>query len=241
MESLEYIDNYFRGGRSEEERRQFEKRIQEDQSFAEEVAFYLSAANEARDLEWEVKKARFREIYEESKLSPTDQKVRKLWPWLSAAAVVAGLLIGIFMFMVPPSPRQLANRYVAKEFSLLDVTMGKADDLQRGINLYNSKKYAEALGHFEKIIRLNDSSYYKAIRYAGICCLRMRQYDKALKYFERLSAAKAFARPEVLFQALTYLERNKPGDKDKAKALLETIVQEDLEGKEFAQDVLDRM
>jgi tetratricopeptide (TPR) repeat protein len=240
MDSLEYIDNFYRGERTEEGRRQFEKRIMEDPAFAEEVAFYLSAASAAREMEWETKKDRFREIYELNKPRASDQKVRKLWPLISAAAILAGALIGIFMFMVPPSPRQLSHRYVAKEFSQLEVTMGKADVLQDGINLYNSKKYVEALRYFEKIIRQNDSSF-KAIKYAGICCLRIRQYDKALDYFEKLSKAKLFARPEVLYQAITFLERNKPGDKDKAKALLETIVREDWDGKDFAQDCLDRM
>ena len=158
----------------------------------------------------------------------------------SVAAAVTGVLIGLFMFMQPPSPRQLASRYIAKEFNLLDVTMGRADDLQNGINLYNNKKYAAALSHFEKMIQRNDSVHV-ATRYAGICCLRLRQYDKALNYFEKLSSAKLFAKPEVLYQALTLLERNKPGDRDNAKALLETIAHEDLEGKEFAQECLERM
>jgi len=239
MESLEYIDNYFRGERSEDERRQFEKRILEDQSFAEEVAFYLSAAQAARDLEWEAKKDRFREIYELSKPQPSDQKVKKLWPWAAAAAVLAGALIGIFMFMMPPSPRQLAHRYVDKEFSVMGIKMGLADDLETAKNLYNRSKYAAALEYFEKIIRQNDTNFL-ATKYAGICCLKLRKYDKALSYFEKFSKAKPFARPDVLYQALTLLERNKSGDKDKAKTLLETIVQEDLEGKEFAQDVLDK-
>ncbi|MFI5152399.1 MAG: hypothetical protein ACHQET_03650 [Chitinophagales bacterium] len=238
MDSLEYIDTYFRGKRTEAERRQFEKRILEEPAFAEEVAFYLSAAQAARELESEEKRNRFREIYEESRTIPSERKVRKLWPVYSAAAAVAGVLIGLFMFMQPPSPRQLASRYIAKEFNLLDVTMGRADDLQNGINLYNNKKYAAALSQFEKLIRQNDSSF-KAIEYAGKCCLRLRQYDKALDYFKKLSSARLYPKPEILYQALTLLERNKPGDKGNAKVLLKTIVEEDLEGKEFAQEVLD--
>jgi tetratricopeptide (TPR) repeat protein len=239
MDSLEYIDTYFRGERTEAERRQFEKRILEEPAFAEEVAFYLSAAQAARELESEEKRIRFKEIYEEIRTIPSERKVRKLWPvYSAAAAAVAGVLIGLFMFMQPPSPRQLASRYIAKEFSLLDVKMGRADDLQVGVSLYNSKKYASALGHFEKMIQRNDSVFV-ATRYAGICCLRLRQYDKALDYFKKLSSAKLFAKPEVLYQALTLLERNKPGDKENAKVLFKTIVEEDLEGKEFAQEVLD--
>jgi hypothetical protein len=62
MDSLEYIDTYFRGKRTEAERRQFEKRILEEPAFAEEVAFYLSAAQAARELESEEKRNRFRNL-----------------------------------------------------------------------------------------------------------------------------------------------------------------------------------
>ena len=43
MENLEFIENYFKGDNNEAQKKQFEKKITEDYTFAEEVAFYISA------------------------------------------------------------------------------------------------------------------------------------------------------------------------------------------------------
>jgi hypothetical protein len=42
-------------------------------------------------------------------------------------------------------------------------------------------------------------------------------------------------------QAVTLMERNQPGDTAKAKILLQKVVANDLEGKEFAQEWLKKM
>ena len=66
MDSLEYIDSYFKGGFSPEEARQFERSIQDDPVFAEEVAWYLSASVALKEELIEEKKNRFRELYSQS-------------------------------------------------------------------------------------------------------------------------------------------------------------------------------
>ena len=66
MENMEYIDSYFKGELPSGETGEFEKKIVEDPVFAEEVAFYLSALQAAREESTEEKKKRFREIYRQS-------------------------------------------------------------------------------------------------------------------------------------------------------------------------------
>ena len=81
----------------------------------------------------------------------------------------------------------------------------------------------------------------KAIENAGIASLRLQHYDKALEYFKQLeSHDKLYANPALLYQALTLMKRNNPGDTQMAKLLLQQIDHDDLEGKDVAHEWLKK-
>ena len=102
-------------------------------------------------------------------------------------------------------------------------------------------KFSEALAQFESIV-LNDSSVFTAEEYAGITALRLKEYDKALFWFEKLENHKGlYSNPALIYEALTMMNRNLPGDAAKVKQLLQKIISDDLEGKEFAQEWLKKM
>ncbi|HLA57984.1 MAG TPA: hypothetical protein VK622_04470, partial [Puia sp.] len=87
-----------------------------------------------------------------------------------------------------------------------------------------------------------DSSVFSAKEYAGITALRLKEYDRALSYFEQMETHKGlYSNPAQILQAVTLMERNRPGDAAKAKLLLKKIVSDDLEGKEFAQEWLKKI
>jgi tetratricopeptide (TPR) repeat protein len=240
--SLEYIDQYFQGTPLPEETSEFERRITEDPVFAEEVAFYLSARRILKEQAAEEKKSRFREIYAQNSLAPVIQKpVRNLWPYIAAAAMVVGLIFSWYLFIKPTPLQQLADNYITQNFGTLGVTMGTSEDnLQKGLRQYNDGQYKKALEVFEKLINLDNSNYI-AKRYAGITSLRLQQYDKALHYFKLLAdQPNLYANPGLFLQATTLLKRNLPGDKQSAKGLLEQVVQNDLEGKETAEQWLKK-
>jgi tetratricopeptide (TPR) repeat protein len=242
--SMEYIDRYFQATPPPEEVKEFEKRIANEPDFAKEVAFYLSAKQAAKGQLAEEKKSRFREIYFSSTPSSFMQKqkpVRKLWPYAAAAAVVTGLIICWALFIKQTSPQQLANNYIAQNFETLGVTMGNTEDeIQKGLHFYNEGKIKEALEQFEKLINL-DNSNFAAKKYAGIAALRLQHFDKALHYFKLLKDQPGlYANPGTFLQATTLLKRNLPGDKQTAKALLQEVVQNDLEGRETAAQWLKK-
>jgi tetratricopeptide (TPR) repeat protein len=250
MDNSEYIENYFSGTPVPEEAHLFEKRIESDPDFAEEVAFYLSAHTVAREIAQSEKKQQFRDIYQKSqkdsnlpviKTSKTTI-IRKLVYPVAAAAAVAGIVFGIYTMNSAVSPAKLAAQYEKEHLENLPVTMSsRSDSVQTGIRLYNEGKPAEALQQFEKIIQ-SDISSYTAKKYAGLACLRLKNYDKALGYFVQLGAYKElYSNPAIFYEALTLMERNQAGDASKAKLLLQQIVQNDLEGKETAQEWLKKM
>jgi tetratricopeptide (TPR) repeat protein len=250
LDNLEYIDTYFNGEQSAEETKEFEKKITDDSFFAEEVAFYLSArqvVKEQQEQTPEAKNERFRELYAKYKLgndstSPKkDTVMRRLSPYMAAAAIITAVVFGVITWPKPSSPGKLADKYIKEHFETLSVNMSSMEDsIQKGKHLFNDGKLKEALLQFESIIQ-NDTSSFEAKKYAGIVSLRLKEYDKAITYFLQLeNYTTLYANPGKFYHSLTLIKRNLPGDKQEAKKLLEQLVQQDLEGKETAEEWLKK-
>ncbi|HEV3222914.1 MAG TPA: hypothetical protein VGZ90_08555 [Puia sp.] len=250
MDNTDYIESYFTNELVPDQAREFEKRIESDPAFAEEVAFYLSALTVSREVAQTEKKENFKRLYQDDSIEDKipvkkisgARPLRKLIYYISAAAVVSGIIFGINTFTNTASPQELASQYEKENLQTLEVTMGgKTDSIQMGRNLYNAGKPAEALLHFEKIIH-SDSSNSTAKKYAGLSALKLKEYDRALTWFKELETySQDYANPALLYQALTLMDRDQPGDKANAKLLLKQVVKNDLEGKETAQEWLKKM
>ena len=240
MESLEYIESYFEKKLSPDETGKFEQRIKDEPNFAEEVSFYLASKQAAMSTLAEEKKNRFREIYQ-SKEVALPLRTLKLWPAVAAAAIVIGIVFGVFMWMKPVSTEQLADKYMQDNLKTLGVTMdSKENSLQTGLRLYNDSKYADALNQFESIIQ-SDTSDFTAVEYAGKTALQLKQYDKALYWFVQLENRPGlFSNPGKFYHALTLMKRNLPGDKDKSYQLLNEVVTNNLAEKNEAEKWLKK-
>jgi tetratricopeptide (TPR) repeat protein len=250
MDNTEYIESYFTNELVPDRAREFENRIESDPAFAEEVAFYLSALTVSREIAREEKREQFKILYQENSTASqipvrnisVKRPFRKLIYYISAAALVAGIVFGTYIFTNTVSGQQLARDYETEELQKLGVTMGgNPDKNQEGLNLYNEGKYVEALSYFETIIQ-SDSTSFNAIKYAGFSALKLKKYSDALNWFKKLETFnKVYSNPAIFYKALTLLDRNQPGDEAEAKQLLHQIVQNDLDGKETAQKWLKRI
>ncbi len=245
--SYEYIDNYFNQKLSAEEAMQFERKITEDKNFAGEVAFYLAAKQALKEEVMAEKKEWFRQLLQQnSSFTNMGQngRVKKMWVYRIAAA--AAVLICVFFawhffFSKSASPQQMADSFINENLKPLPVTMGiERNSIQDGLRLYNEEKYDSAIQQFETIIQ-NDTTNFSAKKYLGIVYLRLGNYDKALLYFRQLENYSLFSNPAIFYQALTLMKRNLPGDKQKAKQLLQQVVDKDLEGKETAKQWLKKL
>lgn len=248
MDTLELIDDYFKGLLTEEQKIKFEQRIQSDSAFAEEVAFYVSARDLlTAELEAE-KKVRFRELYELNKatVAPGGRlremgNLRRIGVFAAAAAVLI-VVLGIWWLSARQSnPERLADRYIREQLQDLPVKMSsEQDSLQTAIGDYNQGRLPEALGQFEQILRQNQG-FSPARMYAGIVYLRLSQYDKALYCFQQLQADTAlYSNPALFYESLTLMKRKHPGDALKARKLLEQVVDRSLGKKEDARELLEQ-
>jgi tetratricopeptide (TPR) repeat protein len=250
MDSLEHVDDFFKGVLSDVEKAAFEKRILSDPAFAAEVAFYISAGDLVKGEAGEEKKARFRVLYEQSKaagparaMAPARGTVRRLWPYAAAASVLVAVACIWWVSTRRPDPEKLADRYIANNLKDLSVNMGEQDSLQKGIGAYNAGDLAGALRQFAGILERRDTAHEElARRYAGIVCLRLKDYDKALHYFQQLEAdTTLYINPGLFYESLTLLKRNLPGDAGRARQLLQQVVDRNLDKKEEAQEWLKEM
>lgn len=240
------IDAYYNKELSDEKQKEFEQKIVADPLFADEVAFYLSVKQLGTSL-MEEKRAELGRVFEEYKKEKPSLKtqpglVRRMLPWVAAAAVAVAIVWGITILRQPASTDKLADNYIVEKLQTLSVMMSnKQDSLQTGINLYNQGNIIEAQRQFESIMQ-RDTSSFEAKKYAGIIALRLGQYDKALILFLQLeNYTQLYANPGKFYHALTLMKRNQPGDKQQTKDLLENVVKNDLEGKKEAQTWLKRM
>jgi len=92
---LTFIDDYFTGSLSAGEKTDFEKKLQSDPAFADEVGFYLSSMAVSRESGGQEKKQRFKALYT-IKGDETTARVIK-FQWLRPAMAAAALLLIAFM------------------------------------------------------------------------------------------------------------------------------------------------
>jgi tetratricopeptide (TPR) repeat protein len=237
MQNLEYIDRFFKDELSPEEVKQFENRIETDPEFAEEVAFYITAMNVAKEEAVAEKRDRFRHIPVNNHHRGTVKKmgsVKSFWAY-AAAAAVAILIIGLYLFYPSDQPAQMAERYIQSNLTTLSVNMGaERDSVQAGLSLFNDGEFEKASEAFESVLATNSTSI-DALKYAGITALRMGNYEKALNHFMRLEKMQLYSNPGKFYHALTLMKRNNEGDQEQAKVLLQEVIDQDLEGKEHAE------
>src|SRR5215216_5946522 len=121
-ETLEYIDKYFNGELSAPEKSAFEERCESDPVFAEDIAFYIQVRAGLKDEVREQKKKEFGEMFRE--LSSGEQGgsrgvVRKIFPYIAAAAACFILFLAWQFFFKSPGPQQLADNYIDKNMQVL--------------------------------------------------------------------------------------------------------------------------
>ncbi|MPR33688.1 tetratricopeptide repeat protein [Salmonirosea aquatica] len=237
----ERIEPYFNEALSPPEREQFEQELLHNPQLAEEVAFYLSTRQVLREQILAERHAAWQK--QEYKVPYGATLMRRLQPWYyAAAAVVLLALTWFWLSMSKLTAREMAGAYIEKNLVTLSVQMGgEADSLQMAIQSYNDGQFATARSLSEALLQRNPDNA-EALKLVGIIALRQQNYDEAITYFHRLAQRQdLYANPGTFYEALAYLQRNRPSDVDTARKLLQTVVSENLDGKPEAVKWLEAM
>ena len=241
METLEYIEAYFTNALGDTEKKAFEKKCETDNAFAQEVAVYTLARQALREKLLEQKQAQWKSLKTTDSLKPEAAPVRKMnfRKWVTYVAAACILLAVVFTFLnSKSSTQQLADKYITENYMHLSGTMaGGKETLEQGIAYYNDKKYDSALVLF-KSVDTGSAEKISAKKYEGIVYLVTKDYDKALDEFQKIAEIDLQSNPGMFLKAITLLRRNKDGDKEEAKKLLNQIVEKKEFGSEDAAKLL---
>ena len=238
MNHIETIDNYFTGQLTGPEKARFEQQILADSDLAEAVAFYVQARQTARQQAQAGRKAEWATLREQNTVS------KPLWlpmAWVAAACVL--LVLGFFLFRPAPlAPPELADRYIQDNLTTLSVTMGsQPDTLQLARQAYNDGQLARAETLIARLQR-SDTDNTEVLKLTGLVALRQGNYDKAIGQFHSLSQRTDLrANPGLFYESLARLKRNAPNDEATARQLLNTVVDQNLEGKKGAKKLIDEL
>ncbi len=99
------------------------------------------------------------------------------------------------------------------------------DSITLGLEAYNNKEYDKALGLLEGVEQ-RDPTNSDVKKYTGLAYLQKEDYDNAVQQFDELANMNLHSNPGHFLKAMALLERNKPGDKEEAKTLLQKVVNE---------------
>lgn len=156
-----------------------------------------------------------------------------------AAAACVLVVASMFLFEMQSSPQRLASQYI-NNIDLSQTMDASHDSLQLGIAAYKNQDYRKALGYFEGVTN-QDASNSDAKKYTGLTYIRLNNYDKAIEQFDALANMKGlYYNPGDFLKAVALLKRNKPGDEETAKTLLQKVVDGNESEKETAEEWLKK-
>jgi tetratricopeptide (TPR) repeat protein len=243
VEILEYIESYFENNLSTEDRKTFENRVVSDNDFAQEVATYITMRQQIRNELLHQKQTAWRSESvgeEEQKPQPVVVKLnpsaRRKWLAIAASLFIVFSIALTLVFKGSSGAQHLAQNFANEPLSsMMD---GSNDSLQLGIAAYKNGDYTAAeklfIGYYATHPDVTD-----ALAYSGRVSLQLKEYDKAVNRFKLLANQPLHANPGLFYEAVSLLLRNKKGDKEEAKRLLEEVVAKDLDKLSEAKQLLD--
>ncbi len=243
MNELDTIESYLTGQMAEADQLAFEASLRTDPVLAETLTFYVMAQHTAKNQAAAHRRAEWESRRRTEGIQPLPTRRIGQWVYGVAAAACLVLALGVgWYFLNRPSATELADAYVNQNFTTLSVTMdGRADSLQTGIRAYNQGRLADADALFGAILQ-REPANADALKFAAIVSLRRGNYDQAINQFHQLSQrADLYANPGVLYEAIARLKRNQPLDKQTAKELLTNVISKNLDGRDEASKLLERL
>ena len=203
---MELFDRYINGEMTDEERQRFERRCEEDTSFAQEFAWYIQAFRASQEEAKATRKHEFADLYQATKTQRQTARTRVIRLRFAAAIAAAVALFILFRFIPfgSPSNEDLYAQYAQHE--LLAVSMGTADDtLTLAKQAFNNQDYPTAQPLLSAYLNTQTTPDSRLLLALGICQLETNQFETALITFQQLNALDLVDNDAPWYLALTYL------------------------------------
>lgn len=226
--NYEHIELYLNDGLSPVEKQDFEQRLKQDNALQEQLRIYKEVNGIlSRRMNLQEDEQRFRDQLQDKKYQyfSSGAKVvpmtsrRQRWYAVASVAVIALLLITWWA----PWQQNMLNRFGQIEMTASTVRGNEQNTgLTQAAQLFNKKKYKQALPILDSIVRTNPSDVRSRF-YRGITLLHLQQEAKAREDLNTIYRGQSiFQYNAAYFIALSYLEDNK----DSSRIWLQKIPQD---------------
>jgi FimV-like protein len=228
----ELIEKYISDQLSEDEKKAFEQRLQEETALAEEVALHrhlhtgIRTAGRIRLLhQLAADDEQMAPYHPPAQIIPFTEAVRKRFYWAAAAVIL--FLIPLYLIL-DYNQRSRSDDLFAQYFTPYqetDVDRGSSDPLSAALSQYQKKNYAQALPMLEGI-RGSEALQDTTLFIKGNVHLALDQITEAIDCFSTVTSQPGndYYQEAQWYLALAYL---KSKDLSKAKKLLRDIRKED--------------
>jgi|GEM_PF-2133604 len=227
---FEQIERYLRGLLNQEEKLDFEKRMQENPSFREEVELHQTLETVIQDKNVHALKQTLDESWNTFKKQ--EERSRNSLPFfqsyyfkLAAVLLLLVLSVATIWELIQPKSNQ---EYYAEYFSPYEArafTRSDSDSvtfaLREALGKYEREEYRESLEGLNEILA-GDSSQVELYLYIGICHMVLDEELEALSSFKVLidQGNELFLTQAHWYTALTYLKEDQV---DSARAELKRL------------------
>ena len=231
---LEYIERYYNNSMSDEERLEFEKKLQTDPEFkaqVEDIRIFIRGI-QTQSLKEQLDA--FHKDIPEKKFNKTSSKLISLQFLKYAAAAIILMVISNYYFFGNPSNEKLYSEYFTPDPGL-PTTMGNTAnyDFYDAMVNYKYGDYKKAISKWEKIEQRkpdNDTINY----FLGVAHLADKNVEKSIPFLKKTAhdteskfnndanfyIGLAYLKTDNLDLAIKYLKLN---NSEKSKALLEKL------------------
>ena len=211
--NIDLIEAFEKGELTGEELDDFERRRANDLAFANEVADYLLIMKEIRSSQERIFGETLKTWEKEIDQNREGKKVIPMRQILSIAATLLIVAIAagyaILQFYSVRDNTELFTMYFRPHEDVISQRSGEQGFLQQGMNLYNQKRYTEAISYFEKFL-IEKPDEVSAECYLGISYLAAGKISEANDLFEGLIRNDQGLYKEIAQWnlSLTYLKLN---------------------------------
>lgn len=224
-EDIELIEAYLRGTLDEQALAAFQRRRQDDPEFDREVIDYSQIINQIRTTHEKnfMNKLRHWDSEIENRQELKVIPLRRIF--LIAASALLFALAGVYVFRNSQSDHeQLFQEYFQPYDNVISERSGRNDSQQKGMELYDQKKYDEAIIHLKRAA--SEDSDNPALKcYLGIAYLAGGHAQEAKTIFEAMvhDDHELFKEVAEWNLAMTYLKLD---TETSLKKTLEGIIQQ---------------
>jgi|JI6StandDraft_1071083.scaffolds.fasta_scaffold08276_4 hypothetical protein len=210
MDKERLLNGYFDNTLTASELMAFNELSNNDEHFAEELAFRKNLKNSIHINERARIKATVKQ-FEKATIKPYLQ--RKYFTWIAAAITITFTLIAVYQYTQNPKPSVLFQEFYTEYPNIISPSERSKNDkdslIQIAFAAYDRQEFKEAIKHLI-ILQEQQKTNYSSL-YIGICNIELKNSVAAIETLQKaVELNNIYSLTAKWYLALAYLQNNQP-------------------------------